>query len=398
MNKQSLLSLPPLSLYVHIPWCIKKCPYCDFNSHTSNNIPEAEYTRRLIQDLQQESQLIAGRKLQSIFFGGGTPSLFSAKSIGKIISSAEKTIGFAPGIEITLEANPGTFEQDKFTDFFNAGANRLSIGIQSFKPSHLKILGRVHSGDEAIRSLEIANRAGFNNINIDLMHGLPQQTVDDASADIRQAITLGPQHISWYQLTIEPNTVFYKQPPPLPADDQLADIQDSGMHLLAEYGYHQYEISAFSQKNCHSKHNTNYWSFGDYIGIGAGAHGKFTDVFNKQIIRRQKTRKPEDYLNENLSKGLDASLKSSPRNMPSFKDTIVPQDELTLEFLMNALRLNNGVPNNIFESYTGLSQDILDAALKPLIRQGLIAPIDKQIKTTELGQRFLNTVLTRLSS
>lgn len=394
MNKQPLLSLPPLSLYVHIPWCIKKCPYCDFNSHTSNNIPEVEYTRRLIQDLQQESHLIAGRKLQSIFFGGGTPSLFSAHAIEKIISSAEKTIGFESNIEITLEANPGTFEQDKFNDFFHAGANRLSIGIQSFNPSHLKILGRVHSADEAIRSLEIANRAGFNNINIDLMHGLPHQTVDEASDDIRQAITLAPQHISWYQLTIEPNTLFYKQPPPLPADDQLADIQDAGMHLLAEHGYHQYEISAFSQKNCHSKHNTNYWSFGDYIGIGAGAHGKFTDVFNKQIIRRQKTRKPEDYLSKNLNNGLN----STQVNMPSFKETIIAQDELILEFLMNTLRLNNGVPKNTFESYTGLPQEVLEAALNPLIRQGLIAPIDKQIKTTELGQRFLNTVLTRLSS
>lgn len=394
MKKQSLLSLPPLALYVHIPWCIKKCPYCDFNSHTSNNIPEEAYTNRLIEDLQQQLPELAGRKLHSIFFGGGTPSLFSAHSIEKILNSAEKLIGFAPNIEITLEANPGTFEQDKFTDFFKAGANRLSIGIQSFNPGHLKALGRVHSSDEAIRSLDIAKKAGFKNINIDIMHGLPQQTVADASADIDRALSLEPQHISWYQLTIEPNTVFYKQPPPLPPDEQLADIQDAGMYLLAEYDYRQYEVSAFSQPNLQSKHNTNYWSFGDYMGIGAGAHGKFTDIANQQIIRRQKTRKPEDYLNRNSSKNISTANSTAP----SFKETIVPQDDLILEFLMNALRLNNGVPKNIFESYTGLPQQVLEDALEPLITQGLIEPIDPQIKTTELGQRFLNTVLTRLSS
>ncbi|MFT4610494.1 MAG: oxygen-independent coproporphyrinogen-3 oxidase [Cellvibrionaceae bacterium] len=394
MKKQSLLSLPPLALYVHIPWCIKKCPYCDFNSHTSNNIPEEAYTNRLIEDLQQQLPDLAGRKLHSIFFGGGTPSLFSAHSIEKILNTAEKLIGFAPKIEITLEANPGTFEQDKFTDFFKAGANRLSIGIQSFNPGHLKALGRVHSSDEAIRSLDIAKKAGFNNINIDIMHGLPQQTVADASADIDRALSLEPQHISWYQLTIEPNTVFYKQPPPLPADEQLADIQDAGMYLLAEHGYRQYEVSAFSQPSLQSKHNTNYWSFGDYMGIGAGAHGKFTDIANQQIIRRQKTRTPEDYLNQNSNKNISTANNTAP----SFKDTIIPQDELILEFLMNALRLNNGVPKNIFESYTGLPQQVLENALEPLIRQGLIEPIDPQIKTTELGQRFLNTVLTRLSS
>jgi oxygen-independent coproporphyrinogen-3 oxidase len=388
MNNQSLLSLPPLSLYVHIPWCIKKCPYCDFNSHTSSNIPEEEYTNIIIQDMQQEIDWLAGRKLQSIFFGGGTPSLFAAKSIGKIIHSAEKLFGFTSDIEITLEANPGTFEQNKFNDFFYAGANRLSIGIQSFNPSHLKILGRIHSSDEAIRSLEIAKKAGFDNINIDLMHGLPQQTVAQASNDIRQAINLAPQHISWYQLTIEPNTVFYKQPPPLPADEELADIQDEGMHLLAEGNFHQYEVSAFSKPSYQSKHNINYWSFGDYIGIGAGAHGKFTDITNQRIIRRQKTRKPEDYLNKNSS--------ANQQNIASFKEIIVPQDELILEFLMNTLRLNNGVPKYIFEAYTGLSLNLLEDALRPLIQQGLVEPIDHQIKTTALGQRFLNTILTSL--
>lgn len=394
MKNLSLLSLPPLALYVHIPWCVKKCPYCDFNSHTSNNIPEAAYTDRLIEDLRHQLPWLAGRKLHSIFFGGGTPSLFSAASIEKVITAAEQLVGFTPNIEITLEANPGTFEQDKFTDFFKAGANRLSIGIQSFNPGHLKALGRVHSSDEAMRALGIATKAGFNNINIDLMHGLPRQTVADASDDINRALSFAPQHISWYQLTIEPNTVFYKQPPPLPADDQLADIQDAGMYLLAEQGYRQYEVSAFSQPHGQSRHNTNYWSFGDYIGIGAGAHGKFTDTASQQIIRRQNTRKPEDYLNRHSTNNI-ASVKAAP---PSFKQTIVPRDELIIEFLMNALRLNNGVPKHIFEAYTGLPQQVLEDALKPLIKQGLIEPIEPQIKTTELGQRFLNTVLTRLSS
>ncbi len=386
------LQLPPLSLYVHIPWCIKKCPYCDFNSHTSNAIPEDAYINRLLQDLQQDSHWVAGRKLHSIFFGGGTPSLFSPKSIERIITSAEKLIGFEENIEITLEANPGTFEQEKFTGFFQAGANRLSIGIQSFKASHLKRLGRIHSSSEAIGSIEIANKAGFDNINIDLMHGLSQQTVPEASDDIRQAISLGPQHISWYQLTIEPNTVFYRQPPPLPVDDILADIQDEGMSLLKRNGYHQYEVSAFSKEKKQSAHNKNYWSFGDYIGIGAGAHGKFTDTQNHQILRRQKTRKPEDYLNTSANDSGDDGLIKAP----SYKQTITETAELPLEFLMNALRLNDGVPKTFFEYYTGLPLAVLEQQLNPLIKQGLIEPLDTQIKTTVLGQRFLNTILTQL--
>jgi len=387
-----MLELPPLSLYVHIPWCIKKCPYCDFNSHTSDAIPEAAYVSRLIQDLQQDHHWVAGRKLHSIFFGGGTPSLFSAQSIGTIISAAEKQIGFEEHIEITLEANPGTFEQEKFTGFFQAGANRLSIGIQSFNPKHLKTLGRIHSSDEAIRSVDIAHKAGFNNINIDLMHGLPQQTVSEASDDIQQAIGLGPQHISWYQLTIEPNTVFYRQPPPLPVDDTLADIQDNGMSLLRQHGYAQYEVSAFSQKNRQSLHNKNYWSFGDYIGIGAGAHGKFTDTQNHRLLRRQKTRKPEDYL-KSVAK---TSSDNHRAKQPSYKQSIIETDELPLEFLMNALRLNQGVPKAFFERYTGLPLTTLEQQLNPLIKQGLIEPLDTHIKTTTLGQRFLNTILSRL--
>ena len=387
MNTPSLC-LPPLALYVHIPWCIKECPYCDFNSHTSHAIPEDEYLDQLIQDLTRERHWAAGRKLSSVFFGGGTPSLFSAKAIGKIIDAAEKNIGFSDRIEITLEANPGTFEQEKFSGFFHAGVNRLSIGIQSFESAQLKKLGRVHSGDEALRSVDIANKAGFSNINVDLMHGLPSQTPDQASSDIRQAIRLGVQHISWYQLTIEPNTVFYRQPPPLPADEILADIQEEGMRLLSEHGYLQYEISAFSQQGRQSIHNQNYWSFGDYIGIGAGAHGKVTNLAKQHILRRQKTRKPDYYLNHPPHREGDVAV--------SCKQTIIDPSELPLEFLMNALRLNNGVPKDYFSDYTGLPFSLLEEQLAPFIRQGLIEPLTLRIKTTPLGQRFLNTLLAQL--
>jgi len=269
------LLLPPLSLYIHIPWCIRKCPYCDFNSHQANNdIPEAEYVAALCFDLEQDAALAQGRKLTSIFFGGGTPSMFSANAIAQILKDAEAIIGFEPDIEITLEANPGTFEQEKFSGFRAAGVNRLSIGIQSFNDAQLKLLGRVHGRDEALRAVDVAHKAGFDNINLDLMHGLPEQSVNDAKADLAQAIALAPEHISWYQLTIEQNTAFYSAPPILPVEDTLADIQDEGQALLAAAGYAQYEISAYAKNNQRARHNINYWQFGDYLGIGAGAHGK----------------------------------------------------------------------------------------------------------------------------
>jgi oxygen-independent coproporphyrinogen-3 oxidase len=386
MNAHASLTLPPLSLYIHIPWCVQKCPYCDFNSHEAtqhNNIDEALYIQALKHDLDNERQWQQGRKLSSIFFGGGTPSLFSATAIANILHYAEKTIGFEPHIEITLEANPGTFEQDKFSGFFAAGVNRLSIGIQSFHAEHLKKLGRIHNADEAKRAVEIAKQAGFTQINLDLMHGLPYQTVEQANADLQQAIDFSPQHISWYQLTIEPNTQFYRQPPPLPVDDVLADIQYHGNHLLAENNFIQYEVSAFSQAQCRSKHNINYWQFGDYMGIGAGAHGKFTDIANDIIIRRQKTRLPEHYLHYD--------------KYPKYKEHRVNNDELALEFMMNALRLNEGVPSDYFEQRTGLSLKALQEPLNALYQQGLIVEPNEKIMTTELGQRFLNTVLEKIS-
>ncbi len=381
-----MLELPPLSLYIHIPWCVRKCPYCDFNSHENKNrtLPEDDYLNKLKQDLQQEKNQAQGRRLHSIFFGGGTPSLFSAKTIGAILNAAEKTIGFEPSIEITLEANPGTVEQKNFTGYYKAGVNRLSIGVQSFQEEKLTRLGRIHSQQEALNAIKVAKRAGFDNINIDLMHGLPNQSVDDANSDLRSAMDLAPTHISWYQLTIEPNTVFYRQPPPLPAEDILADIQDSGQQLLADSGYIQYEVSAYSQKEKQAKHNINYWSFGDYLGIGAGAHGKITDIACQQIKRRQKTRLPEHYLNG--------------ENVPIYKEHIVEKNELPLEFFMNALRLKNGIPKAYFSKRTGLSTDNINESLNKLIQQGLIEDHRDILSTTALGYRFLNTVLNQMLS
>lgn len=386
MSSRDVLTLPPLSLYIHIPWCVQKCPYCDFNSHEAHTLQtfdEAQYVSALKHDIDNERQHLQGRKIHSIFFGGGTPSLFSAQAIASILNYAEKTIGFDPHIEITLEANPGTFEQDKFSGFFTAGVNRLSIGIQSFDAGHLKTLGRIHNADEAKRAVGIAKKAGFTQINLDLMHGLPHQTIAQATADLQTAIDFSPQHISWYQLTIEPNTQFYRQPPPLPVDDVLADIQHHGNYLLAENNFIQYEVSAFSQPQCRSKHNINYWQFGDYIGIGAGAHGKLTNLKDSSIIRRQKTRLPEHYLRYNKH--------------PKYKEHRVNNDELALEFMMNALRLNEGVPSDYFAQRTGLSLSTLQKPLNALYQQGLLAEPTERIMTTALGQRFLNTVLEKIS-
>lgn len=381
----SLLELPPLSLYIHIPWCVQKCPYCDFNSHqatqTKNAFNELAYIETLKNDLIIESQFTYGRKLRSIFFGGGTPSLFSAKSIETILQHAEHIIGFEQGIEITLEANPGTFEQEKFSGFYQAGVNRLSIGIQSFNEKQLNILGRIHNSDEAKRAVDIAKQAGFSNINIDIMHGLPEQSIDDALSDLQQAIDCSPQHLSWYQLTIEPNTAFYRQPPALPHDDILADIQQHGFALLNQHGFSQYEVSAFSQVNKPSLHNINYWQFGDYLGIGAGAHGKITNSINRQIIRRQKTRSPDHYLQH--------------PEAPTAKELKISADELPLEFMMNALRLIDGVPTHFFEQRTGVALQTIQARLTKLRQQQLLTNDPSRIQTTPLGQQFLNVVLEK---
>lgn len=375
-----MLQLPPLSLYLHIPWCLRKCPYCDFNSHKAGaDLPEQEYVKALQDDLHESLELVQGRKLQTIFIGGGTPSLFNPESIHKILTSAERTIGFVDDIEITLEANPGTFEQSKFKGFHSAGVNRLSIGIQSFSDLHLQQLGRIHGRKEALAAIDMATAAGFDNFNLDLMHGLPQQTPTDAAQDLETAIALGPTHISWYQLTIEPNTEFFSRPPCLPVDDALADIQQSGEALLAKAGFKQYEISAYAQPQRESRHNLNYWQFGDYLGIGAGAHGKITLLAEQQILRQKKTRQPDHYLN---------------RSRPFLaQQKVVADAELPLEFMMNCLRLVNGTEATNYPSRTGLSLDTIAPEINRLKSRGLLDTSAERIKTTPTGLTFLNEVL-----
>ncbi|MCX4026685.1 radical SAM family heme chaperone HemW [Spartinivicinus marinus] len=375
-----MIKLPPLSLYIHVPWCVRKCPYCDFNSHTSpQQIPEMDYIDALVQDFIQEQALIQNRELQSIFFGGGTPSLLSANAIKDLLSRLKTHIQFAKTIEITLEANPGTFEQEKFAGFFQAGINRLSIGIQSFNPEHLTVLGRIHNSDEALLAVDIAKQAGFENINLDLMHGLPNQTVEQALVDINTAIAAEPTHISWYQLTIEPNTVFFSKPPKLPVDDLLWDIQQAGQALLAQQNYQQYEVSAYSKPGRPAQHNLNYWQFGDFIGIGAGAHGKLTDLTQQQIIRRWKTRLPKDYLN--------------PEKTFVAGERVITTSELPLEFMMNAMRLTAGVPLSYFSERTGISVESIKTDLKRAVNKELLDISNDTVKPTLLGTQYLNDLL-----
>ena len=375
-----MLKLPPLSLYVHIPWCVKKCPYCDFNSHVAKQtIPETDYVNALIEDLKADLHWVQGRKLRSIFFGGGTPSLFSGAAIGTILQAAENLIGFESDIEITLEANPGVAEQKKFADFYNAGVNRLSVGVQSFNDNHLKRLGRIHGSSQAISAIAMAQSAGFDNFNVDLMHGLPEQTVAEAENDIIKAADSGAIHISWYQLTIEPNTEFFSRPPLLPIDDRLADIQQAGMVMLNNKGYQQYEVSAFAKNAMQSHHNMNYWQFGDYLGVGAGAHGKITLPTQNEIIRTAKTRQPDHYL---------AKLGS-----PEILSKAISLDEMAQEFMMNGLRLKQGVSREYFTQRTGLDFHSVDKIVLRLQSQGLLEQDTDRYRTTPLGYQFLNSVL-----
>ena len=383
-TRAALPLLPPLALYIHIPWCVRKCPYCDFNSHTASPVlPEEEYVDALLADLDQDLHAVYGRELSSIFFGGGTPSLFSAAALGRLLKGVEQRLPFAPGIEITLEANPGTFEQEKFSAYRALGINRLSIGIQSFQQAKLSALGRIHNGDEAIRAAGMARLAGFDNFNLDLMHGLPDQSLDDALDDLRQAISLKPTHLSWYQLTLEPNTVFWNQPPVLPEDDTLWDIQEAGQALLAEHGYAQYEVSAYAQPGKAARHNLNYWSFGDFIGIGAGAHGKLSHP-DGRIVRTWKTRLPKDYLNP--AKNFQAGEK------------YLGDDELPFEFLMNALRLTEGVAAELYPQRTGLTLQSLAQGRREAEQSGLLQVEPSRLAATERGQLFLNDLLQKFLS
>ena len=371
----------PLALYVHIPWCIRKCPYCDFNSHTAAELPEQAYIQALLTDLASELPYIWGRKLESIFIGGGTPSLFSAAGIDELLCGIRTLLPFRPNIEITLEANPGTFEQAKFKGFREAGINRLSMGLQSFNPQHLQALGRVHNQAEALMAADIARHAGFTNFNLDLMFGLPQQTLSQALADLKQAIQLQPTHLSWYQLTLEPNTLFYKQPPVLPDEDLLVDMQLAGQALLAQHGYQQYEVSAYSQPQYQCVHNRNYWEFGDYIGIGAGAHGKYTNPAGQSIHRYQKPRQPADYM-QRVQQGQARSQTT----------TLVVAD-IIFEFMLNALRLQSGFPLSLFTERTGLALELLSNGLQQGMQRGLLELDGSWLKPSPLGWQFLNTTI-----
>lgn len=376
-----LSQLPPLALYIHIPWCIQKCPYCDFNSHQlKQTIPEQDYISRLLFDLEQEMPNIWGRQLSSIFIGGGTPSLLSANSYDQLLSGVRALLPFQSSMEVTMEANPGSVEADKFRGFFEAGINRISIGVQSFDNQFLTSLGRVHDGDEALRAFEIARQAGFDNINLDLMFGLPQQSIEQALTDLKQAITLSPEHLSWYQLTLEPNTLFYHHPPPMPDDELTAQMSEDGIKLLHQFDYLQYEVSAYSRNGKFpSRHNLNYWQFGDYLGIGAGAHGKISRLDNQTITRKSKKRNPKDYL-DNSKTLIDVEKQ-------------LTQQELPLEFMMNAMRLKNGVDSELFFQTTGMLLEQLEPRLSQAETDGLLARTTNNIRPTNQGFAFLNQLL-----
>ena len=372
--------MTPISLYIHTPWCLHKCPYCDFNSHsTQGTLPESQYIDALIEDFKQQLPDLQDRSIQTIFIGGGTPSLFSGNSYKKLLHQLHELAPIHPEAEITLEANPGTVEQSRFEGYHQAGINRISIGIQSFNDPQLKSLQRIHTAEEAIQSVAIAQSAGFNNINLDLMFGLPQQSLEDGIHDLTTAIQLQPTHLSWYQLTIEPNTLFHHQPPTLPTEDNIWRLQEQGQDLLNKSGFEQYEISAYSRPNMPCQHNRNYWQFGDYIGIGAGAHGKITDEGNQTIHRRENYKNPRDYLNPNKP-----YLANRRRVDPS---------ELALEFMMNALRLHEPIPLSLFEARTFLDRATIQTPLKKARLEKLIIIDQNTIQLTQKGHNYLNNLL-----
>ncbi|GEN23804.1 YggW family oxidoreductase [Halomonas cupida] len=383
--------LPSLALYVHVPWCVRKCPYCDFNSHgvgRQSTLPEQDYLRALVADLEADIALVGERSLTSIFIGGGTPSLMSGDFYARLLEAIAQRVPLARGIEITLEANPGTLERGRFAAYREAGINRLSLGVQSFQDDQLQALGRIHSGDDAQRAVGEARQAGFDNLNLDLMHGLPGQTPELALADLDQALALAPEHLSWYQLTLEPNTEFHSHPPALPDEEILWDIQDLGHERLEQAGFHRYEISAYARSERRARHNINYWQFGDYLGIGAGAHGKLSQPGNDglRIERRWKTRQPEAYLRR-----LD-----DPRGFVAGAREI-NDDELVLEFAMNALRLVDGVALSIWQQHTGQPAERLAECLQPARDKGLIVEDPSRLQASPRGLLFLNDLLTLIS-
>ncbi|MFG6176313.1 radical SAM family heme chaperone HemW [Halomonas sp. THAF12] len=381
------MPLPPLALYVHVPWCVRKCPYCDFNSHgvgASANLPEDAYLSALIADLDADLALAEGRELVSIFIGGGTPSLMSDSFYRRLLEAVSARLPWAADMEITLEANPGTLERGRFAGYREAGINRLSIGVQSFQHAQLTALGRIHSGDDALAAVGEARAAGFDNLNLDLMHGLPGQTPELAMTDLETALSLAPEHLSWYQLTLEPNTEFHSHPPRLPEEEILWDIQDLGHERLEAAGLERYEISAYARSGRQARHNLNYWRFGDYLGIGAGAHGKLSRWGDSglDMERRWKTRQPDAYLRR----------QHDPRGFLAGREAIAPR-ELPLEFAMNALRLVEGVPLSIWKAHTGHPVDRLLTCLQAARKKGLLVEDEEWLRASPQGLLFLNELL-----
>ncbi|MEI7367778.1 radical SAM family heme chaperone HemW [Pectobacterium colocasium] len=372
-----MLKLPPLSLYIHIPWCVQKCPYCDFNSHAlKGDVPHQEYVDHLLADLDADLPLASGRALHSIFIGGGTPSLLSAEAMQALLDGVRARIPLTPDAEITMEANPGTVEADRFSGYQKAGINRISIGVQSFDPQKLTRLGRIHGPDEAKRAAHLAAGLGLRSFNLDLMHGLPDQSLDEALDDLRQAIALNPPHLSWYQLTIEPNTLFSSRPPTLPDDDALWDIYEQGHALLSAAGYQQYETSAYAKPGYQCQHNLNYWRFGDYLGIGCGAHGKLT-FSDGRILRTVKVRHPRGYM------------------QGTYLDKLhnVANDDRPFEFFMNRFRLLEAAPRADFTAYTGLEEHSIRPQLDQALAQGYLTETATHWQITEHGKLFLNSLL-----
>ena len=374
---------PPLSLYIHFPWCIRKCHYCDFNSHalTENSAPGDEYIDALISDLEFELPRIWGRRVTSVFLGGGTPNLFPVAAVSRLLSTLRSHLNLAPGCEITLEANPGAVEASHFQDYRDAGINRLSLGIQTFADPVLGRLGRLHNGEQAIFAIELARQAGFDDINLDIMYGLPGQTVDDAIQDLEIATGFNTSHLSWYQLTIEPNTAFYSSPPALPDDDSIWSMQEEGIRYLNGHGFQQYEVSAYARNNRYCVHNMNYWQFGDYLGIGAGAHGKISNCEIGVINRFARHRIPASYMQRSGKPDVIVSEK------------LLSKEDTVLEFMMNAMRLNEGAPVELFRMHTGLPIDAAETKLQQAKERELIEFNSIHIKPTERGRRYLNDLL-----
>ncbi|WP_337026239.1 radical SAM family heme chaperone HemW [Pantoea eucrina] len=372
-----MAELPPLSLYIHIPWCVQKCPYCDFNSHAlKGEVPHLEYVQHLLQDLEQDLPLTAGREVRTIFIGGGTPSLLSSHAMQTLMDGVRVRLPLAADAEITMEANPGTVEADRFSGYQAAGINRISIGVQSFSPQKLERLGRIHGPQEAKRAAELAAALGLRSFNLDLMHGLPDQSLEEALDDLRQAIALNPPHLSWYQLTIEPNTLFGSRPPQLPDDDALWDIYEQGHQLLTAAGYQQYETSAYAKPGYRCEHNLNYWRFGDYLGIGCGAHGKLTQA-DGRIVRTVKTRHPRGFMKGNY---LD-------------KQHEVADEDKPFEFFMNRFRLLEAAPRAEFQRYTGLDEQTIRPQMEQAIAAGYVTESASEWQITEKGKLFLNSLL-----